>query len=199
MNQMRILSGNEALSSDAFAYTACNDTNTFAQMLGKVYAEEKLGPKAKERLQGLSEQIIAEYKELIGETSWMSEESKRNVTEKLDNMTLNVLEPTGGYYDFSGVELTPTDKGGTLLGNYLKLKQYRLDRESEMVGKPAVPASTWFMVRPTETNAFYDPMSNSINIFPGYATSLIYSEDMSDLDLLATAGFTIGHEPNANP
>ena len=124
----------------------------------------------------------------------MGEESRQRVIEKLDHMTLNVLEPAGGYYDFSGIELTPTDQGGTLLGNYLKLKQYRLDQESKMVGQPAVAACPWFFVRPTEMNAFYDPTSNSINIYPGYVTSLIYTEDMSDLDLLAGAGFTIGHE-----
>ena len=55
----------------------------------------------------------------------------------LDHMTLNVLEPAGSYYDYSELELklTPTDQGGTLLGNYLKLRQYRLDQESELVGQ----------------------------------------------------------------
>ena len=146
------------------------------------------------RLTSLSQQLVDEYKVLVNDTPWMNDESRQRIVEKLDHMTLNVLEPAGGYYDFSGVELTPTDQGGTLLGNYLKLKQYRLDQESKMVGQPAVAARPWFIYKPTEANAFYDPASNSINIYPGYVTSLIYAEDMSDLDLLAGAGFTIGHE-----
>ena len=193
-NQILESAGLPTTDAETFAYEACNQQSTFAIVLAANYVDEALGPNAKPRLTKLSQDLVDTYKTLVDSTPWIGDESRKRTIEKLDNMTLNVLEPTGGYYDFSGVELTPTDKGGTLLGNYLKLKQYRLDRESEMVGKPAVPASTWFMVRPTETNAFYDPMSNSINIFPGYATSLIYSEDMSDLDLLATAGFTIGHE-----
>ena len=43
-------------------------------------------------------------------------------------------------------------------------------------------------------NAFYDPTSNSINIYPGYVTSAVYTEDMTDVDLLAGACWTIGHE-----
>ena len=194
VNQTLEAAGQPAQDADSFAYAACNQQDTFAIALAQTYVDEALGADAKERLTKLAEELIDTYKGLVDNTSWLGEESQKRVIEKLDNMTLNVLEPTGGYYDFSGVELTPTSEGGTLLGNYLKLKQYRLDQESKMVGQSAVAACPWFFVRPTEMNAFYDPTSNSINIYPGYVTSLVYSEDMSDQDLLAGAGFSIGHE-----
>ena len=194
MNELLASSGMPVADAETFAYEACNQQSTFAIFLAENYVKEALGSNAKERLTKLSQDLIDTYKNIIDSTSWVSEESKRGVTEKLNNMTLNVLEPTGGYYDFSGIELTPADKGGTLIGNYLKLKQYRFDQESKMIGQPAVPACPWYMIKPTEMNAFYDPTSNSINIYPGYVTSLQYTEDMSDLDLLAGIGFTIGHE-----
>lgn len=186
--------GQSAVDAETFAYEACNQQDTFAIVLAQTYVDTALGADAKPRLTALSQQLVDTYKAFVGNTSWIGDESRQRVIEKLDHMTLNVLEPTGGYYDFSGVELTPTDQGGTLVGNYLKLKQYRLDQESKMIGQPAVPASVWFMVRPTEMNAFYDPTSNSINIYPGYVTSFMYTEGMSDLDLLAGIGFVIGHE-----
>ena len=34
----------------------------------------------------------------------------------------------------------------------------------------------------------------SINIYPGYISSLVYNDDMSDADMLAAIGFTVGHE-----
>ena len=40
----------------------------------------------------------------------------------------------------------------------------------------------------------HSSVSNSVNVYPGYVTSFIYSDDMSDQDLLAGAGFTVGHE-----
>ena len=194
LNQMLETFGMPAADAESFAYGACNQQNTFAIALAQNYVDTVLGSNAKPRLTQTSQQLVDTYKALVGGTPWIGAESKQRVIEKLDNMTLNVLEPTGGYYDFSGVELTPTDQGGTLMGNYLKLKQYRLDQESKMVGQPAVATCPWYMFKPTEMNAFYDPTSNSINIFPGYVTSLVYTEDMSDLDLLAGAGFTIAHE-----
>ena len=193
-NQILASAGQPVADAESFAYEACNQQSTFAIFLAENYVKEALGPNAKERLTKLSQDLVETYKDLIVNTPWLGEESKNRIIEKLDHITLNVLEPTGGYYDFSGVDLTPADKGGTLLGNYLKLKQYRLDQESKMIGQPAVAACPWFMVRATEMNAFYDPTSNSINIYPGHVTSLMYTEDMSNLDLLAGIGFTIGHE-----
>ena len=63
-----------------------------------------------------------------------------------------------------------------------------------MVGTPARATYTWNSISPTVTNAFYDPTNNSINIYPGYISSLIYSADMSDADILATIGFVTSHE-----
>ena len=186
--------GRPAPDAETFAYDACNQSNTLAIVLAENYINDTLGANAKDRLTALSQQIIDAYKNLISETPWMSAESQDRVIEKLDNMTLNVLEPVGGYYSFDGVELTPTDEGGTLLDNYLKLKQYHQDKQSKMIGQPVVAACPWFYVKPTELNAFYDPVSNSINILPGYVTSLVYTEDMSDADLLSGVGFSIGHE-----
>ena len=182
------------VSADAFAYTACNSLNTFAQVLAKTYVDEGIPAQAKERLTELSQQIIDTYKDLVDDTAWMGEKSKQRVEEKLEHVAINVLEPEGGYFDYSGLELVPSDKGGTLLSNYLICKQYRYDCEAKLVGQPAIKSSTWFMIEPTTMNAFYESENNSINIVPGYVTSLLYADDMSEEDLLGGIGFTVAHE-----
>lgn len=194
MDGLLMLFGQPPTDPDEFAYAACDELDTFSQVLAKTYVEETLGQDAKDRLKSLSEDLIKTYKDSVNQTAWLGEESKQRVLDKLDHMTLNVLEPAGGYFDYSGLELTPSDQGGTLFSNYLKLKQYRLDCESAMIGKPAVPASVWFVIKPTYMNAFYDPGSNSINIFPGFVTSVVYADEMDDAALLGGAGYTIGHE-----
>ena len=194
MNAMLEAGGQAVPDAESFAYTACTSLDTLANVVSKTYVEDVLGANAKARLEKLSKDLIATWKDLVDNTAWMGEESQKRVIEKLDNMTLNVLEPVCGYLDYSELELTPTEEGGTLLSNYLKLKQYRYDCESKMVNQPAVAAAPWFGVSPTMNNAFYDPASNSINIFPGFVTSLIYADEMTDADLLAGAGWTIGHE-----
>ena len=194
MNAMLEKTGMPVPDAVTFAYAACNSLDTFAQVIAKTYEDEVLGEEAKARVTKLTNDLIASYKELINATTWVSDESKANLLEKLDHLTLNIFEPDGGYFDYGALELTPTDQGGTLFGNYLKMKQYRIDREAEMFGQPARAVYSWFALSPTMTNAFYDASNNSINILPGYMTSLIYTKDISDTDLLATLGFTVGHE-----
>lgn len=186
--------GSPVPDATTFAYTACDSLDTLAQVIAKTYADEALGEEGKARVTALTNDLVTSYRDLINATTWVSDESKANLIAKLDNLTLNILEPDGGYFDYSALELTPTDQGGTLFSNYLKMKQYRIDREAEMIGQPARAVYSWFALSPTMTNAFYDSSNNSINILPGYMTSLIYARDISDTDLLASLGFTIGHE-----
>ena len=180
--------------ADQSAWSACDNRDSFTQVVSQTYVEDCLGTEAKERLTELSKRIINTYKSLVDDTAWLGEESQHRVIEKLDHMTLNVLEPADGYIDYSDLELTPTDKGGTLLSNYLKLKKYKDDYKAEMVGQPAIASGLWFSTEPTINNAYYEPSSNSINILPGYVTSGSYTDDMSDEALLADIGYTIGHE-----
>lgn len=194
MNSFIEQSGLVAPTADSFAFTACSDISTLGNVVAKTYVDNTLGSNAKGRLASLSQNLVNEYKDIIGKTTWIGDESKQRIIEKLDNMALNVLEPEGGYFDYSGLNLTPSDQGGTLFSNYMKLKQFRLDRESELVGQSASKTIVWYSISPVTANAFYDATSNSINILPGFVTSLVYSDNMTDTELLARAGFTIGHE-----
>lgn len=178
----------------ALAYSACDSLDTFSQLLAQIYVENCLGERAVDRLTELALDFIDAYKELVSETAWLEDGTRERIFEKLDRMQLNILAPKEGYFDYSGLELTPSEEGGTLLGNYLKLKQYRYDRESELIGKSAIASSVWFEVQPTMQNAFYNESDNSINIYPGYITGANYSDDIDDCTLIAGLGFVIAHE-----
>ncbi len=175
-------------------YNACDDMNTFAQLLAKIYVNDVLGETAKTRLTDMTKDMIDIYKDLINETTWISAESKTNLLAKLENMTINMFEPTSGYFDYSNLQLTPSDQGGTAFTNHSKLKQYRYAAESALIGQKANSDIVWYSIKPSTVNAFYDVMSNSINILPGIVSSALYKENMSDYELLGTLGGTIAHE-----
>ena len=181
-------------SDEETAFNACNSINTFSHLMAKTYVDDVLGQDAKGRLEGLTQDLLDAYKELVGDTTWMGEESRARVLEKLDHMSINMLEPDAGYIDYSGLDLVATEDGGTLLGNYLKCKQYRYDFEEKLIGEPAISSWAWYAITPTVPNAFYDAQSNSINVLPGIVTSNLYADDMSDSDLLGGIGFIIAHE-----
>ena len=194
INQLLEGGGQQVQDALTLAFNACDSMDAFAIELAEIYVKEGLGTKAKDRLTNLTEDLIDTYKDLVKETPWIAEESEKRIIEKLDHMAINMLEPAEGYYDFGGLDLVPKEEGGTLLDNYLKLKQYRLDQQSMMVGKSATTAIGWYEISPTISNAYYNAESNSINILPGYINSLRYTDDMSDTELLGGIGFVIGHE-----
>ena len=180
--------------ADAFAWDACNSLNTFEQFICKTYVNDVLGEDAKARLTKVAEDTVADYRELFGETPWLSEESRAKVIEKLDNLEINVLEPTAGWFDYSKLKLKSTGEGGTLLSNYLLCKQHRYDCEAELIGQPAIRCAAWYYADPSVPNAFYDAEGNSINLIPGFVNSMNYSGEMSDSALLGAMGWTLGHE-----
>lgn len=191
---IRAMMGEEESTPEEGAYTVCDRPDTFGQLLAKTYVEQVLPAETADDLDKLTNGLIDAYIDLVNNTSWLNAESRENVMDKIDNMALNILEPDGGYRSFEALELTPSDQGGSLLGNYLKLKAYHEQCEAELIGQPARASELWFYYNPTLDNCAYDQMSNSINIFPGYVTSAIYSNDMNVEEKLGGIGFTIAHE-----
>ena len=189
-----ILQNGGTVDEAANVYNACDDLNTFSQLISKIYVNDVLGDTCKNRLKDMTKDLIDSYKELINETSWISDETKTNLLTKLENITINILEPTSGFLDYSGLQLIPSDQGGTAFTNYLKLKQYRYNAESAFIGQKTNSDSVWYMIKGSTVNAFYDPMSNSINVLPGIVNSALYNENMTEYELLGSLGITIGHE-----
>lgn len=125
---------------------------------------------------------------------WISEEARTRAADKIDSMKLNILEPEGGYLDYSTLSLLTGEERGTLVDNYLRIKAWRNDMDNAMIGTPGLSRLTWDAMAPTTVNAFYDPTSNSINIMPGFLTGGKYADDMPDAELIGSIGTVIGHE-----
>lgn len=189
-----MLSAEPPQTAEEFAYKACNNRRSFAQLLAKTYVEQTLGESAVNTLEKLTNELIDSYIDLVEATPWLNEETRESIADKIDNMALNILYPESGYFDYSGLELVPTDQGGTLLSNYLRVKAYNSALEAQLVGQPANADALWLYIAPTFQNCFYDPSENSINILPGFITSGIYAEGMDEEELLGGIGFVIGHE-----
>ena len=181
-------------SAEFLAFLTCDRVDTFDSLIGKLYADYVLGQQCKTRITEITEDVIRSYKKLIAQTTWLSEQTRSRIEKKLDDITLNIIEPVGGYRDFSGLKLVPTDEGGTLFSNYLRIKKYVKDQERAKLGKTVDSNIIWNNMAVSQGNAYYDALGNSINILPGIMTKEFYSADMSYEELLGIVGSTIGHE-----
>ena len=182
------------LTAEDIAWGACDRTDTFSQLLAKTYVEQILGQQAVEELTTLSNGLIDTYIDLVDKTAWLNASSREKVNDKIDNMALNILSPDGGYFDYSELQLVPSDQGGTLFSNYLRVKAYNEKCESDLIGQPARASAIWYYIKPTTQNCFYEPVSNSINIFPGFVTSAVYDKAMTPEEFLGSIGFCVAHE-----
>lgn len=177
-----------------FAYNACNSNTTFAHLIAHIYVSECLGNDAVDKITGLTHDIVDAYKVLINNTEWLEDNTREKLIDKLDKLVINILAPDSGYYDFSDVKLISGEEGGTLFGSYLLLKKYRQEQDMKLLTASTPVDNAWYAFTPTTVNAFYDPMCNSINILPGYVSSIIYNDTLDYSDLLGTIGVTVAHE-----
>ncbi len=194
INEMKAENGQAPLDAATNPWYVCNRVETFGHLLGKLYAEQVLGSGLKEKLTTMTKELVETYRTLLNETEWLSAESREKALEKLDNMRLSILEPDGGYYDYSGLKLTPSSEGGSLFTNYLAIKVYLNEQENSYIGKPAKADLAWKACCPTIPNCFYDPFSNSVNILPGFMFSYNCPKDITEDQMLGGIGTVIAHE-----
>lgn len=190
----REMLGQPAMDAQTNAIEACNQNETFAQLIGKIYLSDNYTDQDVEKLTSLSNELADSFRDLIASTSWLDEASREKMTQKLDNMIFCLLAPEEGYLDFSGLSLTPTEEGGTLVSNYLKIKDYINGKINERIGKPAVAQFMWEYCTPSTVNCFYDQDSNTVNVTIGFAAGGMYDRSMTREELLSGIGWVIAHE-----
>lgn len=193
-NEIITTFGSPAETPEAGAWDICSDAQTFGHLAARLYAERVLGDNAKERLTTIAKGLLDELRGLISETKWISEDARTRAIDKIESMKLNILEPEGGYRDYSTLSLLTGEEGGTLLGNYFRIKAWMNETDNALIGTPGLSRLTWDAMTPTMANAFYDPSSNSINILPGYLTGGKCTDETPDIELLGRIGTVIGHE-----
>lgn len=144
------------------------------------FAKANLTPEMKQRGLETAKEIVNAFGERVKENNWMSNESKKNVLEKLDYMTLNVAYPDEwleeGLTDLSESKSMMEDiqkLRGALVA--LKIKIASLDTQKG--GFQSIIANEMAL---TGLNAFYYANTNSINIFPVWLMKPAYDENQSD-------------------
>ena len=143
--------------------------------------------KIKEDVTRICKEAIAYYREMLATEDWLSEETRQKAIEKLDGLIINAVYPDK-WQDYSSLSLDG-------LGYYdcvQKVNQFDTDFNVSQLNQKNDHA-IWGMDI-LETNAYYNPMENSINIIRGILGDAFYHEGMSDEELYAGIGSIIGHE-----
>lgn len=155
--------------------------------MDRAYLEKYDAKEVKTRITEMIKQIIGVYREMLAEEDWLSDATKEKAIEKLDNMRINAIYPDK-WLDYSKLDL----KGLSYIECLKAISAFNQELDHKNTnGK--VDKDLW-SVDTLETNAFYNPMDNSINIILGLLGGDFYHDGMTDEELYGGIGTVIGHE-----
>lgn len=160
--------------------------------LQEIYVGRYCDAEQKQALEGMIDEIIMYYRNMLQEEEWLTEETRKLAIEKLDNICYRVLYPNK-MPDYTEVVFEQED---TLIDMIAKLNQFDKNHLKDKVNKE-VDRYDWDMnaMSTLVVNAYYMPTDNSINILAGIlANGFVYDKDAPEEMNLARIGAIVGHE-----
>lgn len=161
--------------------------NLLTTPMNRAFLAKYDSSKMKQEITDICKQAIAYYREMLKNEDWLSEQTRQKAIEKLDGMTINAVYPEK-WRDYSGLSLD----GLGYFDCINAINKFETDFNISQLNK-ANDHEIWG-IDILETNAYYNPLENSINIIRGILGSSLYKEDMSKEELYAGIGSVIGHE-----
>ena len=186
------ISGSTGILDDETAFSTLT-SNILSWPVGRLYAETYLKQEDKDRISTLVDEVLVAYHQILEEADFLSEKTKKNAIEKLESIDKRVLFPDSWEkYSYESLTIKSPEEGGTLWEAMHSISEDGTQRSIEEYQKPK-DKEKW--VRPPQIlNCSYDPTTNSIYVFGGFARDGIYNSQMSDEEVYAKVGAVIGHE-----
>jgi putative endopeptidase len=157
------------------------------EVLGRIYVDRHFPPQAKKRMEELVGNLLAAYKDSIGQLEWMSPETRTKALAKLAKFTPKIGYPDQ-WRDYDGFEV----KAGDLVGNVMRGSDFDHAYQVAKLGKP-IDRAEWHMT-PQTVNAYYNPNLNEI-VFPAAILQPpFFNLAADDAVNYGGIGAVIGHE-----
>lgn len=172
--------------------SAADAVNTFMpSQLGRLYADKYVTDETQNEVTMITKEIMDEYRIMLSEEGFLSEETRAEAIKKLDQMQMRIAKPDK-WEDDSGLNITGGDDGGNLLSAQDEAGAFWISQLRAKVNQKV--DRTYWTSRIQQVNAFYDPSQNCITLCGGILGGDLYNPDMSREELLANVGDTIAHE-----
>lgn len=162
-------------------------SSVLGEPLGKAYVKQNFPPEAKQRMQQMVNNLLAEFEIGIDQLAWMSKETKAQAKDKLSKISVKIGYPDE-WRDFSSLKIQADD----LIGNMRRATEFEYQYELAKLGQP-INREEWGM-HPHRVNAYYNPTMNEI-VFPaGILQPPMFDLSADDAANYGAAGMVIGHE-----
>jgi len=158
-----------------------------AGALGKMYVERYFPPELKARVQAITANVIAAFRERVETVTWMSRASKAQALAKLQTLYFGVGYPDQ-WPDYSAVDISPTDAAG----NVLRISEWNYRNALAKLGQ-RVDRREW-LVAPHTVTAVLLFQQNAYNFPASLLQSPKFDAAVSDAANYGAIGAIVGHE-----
>ena len=156
-------------------------------VLGRVYVERHFAPEAKQRMDGLVQNLLVAFDRGIDELEWMGPATREEAKKKLANFTPKIGYPDV-WDDYSGLPISDDD----LAENMRRVRAFQYRDNVSKLGQPIDPHE-WGMP-PYMVNAYYNSVRNEI-VFPAAILQPpFFDMEADDAVNYGAIGAVIGHE-----
>ena len=185
-------------AAESAAMTCKETVNNFLSIylryeLSRAFAQAYVTADQKQLMAGYAEELRQTFRERIQQYDWMSDASKQNATEKINNMTFNIGAPDE-WFDEGIADLSQEQ---TLFDDIRALRRAKVNLTCKLVGMTTKRASFHQVISDlmplTTVNACYVGSGNYMNILPAYMLSPNYDPNVNDAHNYANM-MAWGHE-----
>lgn len=157
----------------------------------RIYLNKYVTAEMKNEITSLCKESIDAYRDMLSSIDWLSEKTKKAAIKKLDNINIHSLYPDK-WEDDSIYQIKSKENGGTYIDAQKAIAKGIIKRQLSYINQK-VDKDIWG-IDILDTNAYYNPEDNSINIIPGFFCDVTYRSDMSLEEKYGAIGSVIGHE-----
>ena len=136
--------------------------------LSHEFAKAYITADQKQRMTEYAEELRQTFRERIQQNTWMSEGSKQNAIDKLNNMVFNIGAPDEWFEE----GLADLSQEQTLFDDIRALRRAKINLYRKLTGMPIQRASFHLLILQmmslTTVNSCYLPSGNYMNILPAF-------------------------------
>lgn len=160
------------------------------EAVGKLYVQKYFPESSKQRMIALVRNLQTAFAQRIEENTWMTAATKAKALEKLNAFDIKIGYPDK-WQNMDSVFVI--DEARSLFDNVKGVQEAAMKyRIAKRWGKP-VDKKEWHMT-PQTVNAYYSPMTNSINFPAAILQPPFFDPEVDDAANYGAIGAVIGHE-----
>ena len=159
----------------------------FGELLGKAFVEKYYSQNAQNRVNTMVDNLLSVFKQRIQNLDWMSDETKKEATNKLNSIGRKLGFPSK-WENYSSLDFS----NNAYVSNIKAENNYSFKKNLADLKKP-IDKEKWGMPAHM-VNAYYHPLLNEIAFPAGIMQPPFFDEKSEDAVNYGRIGMVIGHE-----